>query len=97
MESRTTLLHALTGKGKPSSGQVMLNGHDINRASDTERVQRGLARSFQVTSLLPDLDVRANLRLAAQDTRRGRDWPCCAGPIATGPSWLRMKCWVGCR
>lgn len=63
---KTTLFHALTGKVRPSTGQVMLNGHDITRASDTERVQRGLARSFQVTSLFPDLDVRENLRLAAQ-------------------------------
>lgn len=63
---KTTLFHALTGKVKPSTGQVMLNGHDITSASDTERVQRGLARSFQVTSLFPDLDVRENLRLAAQ-------------------------------
>ncbi len=63
---KTTLFHALTGKVRPSAGQVLLNGHDITAASDTERVQRGLARSFQVTSLFPDLDVRENLRLAAQ-------------------------------
>ncbi len=44
----------------------MRNGHDITRASDTERVQRGLARSFPVTRLFPDLDVHENLRLAAQ-------------------------------
>ncbi|WP_138934677.1 ABC transporter ATP-binding protein [Roseovarius arcticus] len=63
---KTTMFHALTGTLKPSSGTVTLNGRDITRASDTERVQRGLARSFQVTSLFPDLDVRENLRLAAQ-------------------------------
>ncbi|QCO55989.1 ABC transporter ATP-binding protein [Pseudorhodobacter turbinis] len=63
---KTTLFHALTGRVRPSSGKITLGGRDITNLSDNERVRRGIARSFQVTSLFPDLSVHENLRLAAQ-------------------------------
>ncbi|WP_421566966.1 ABC transporter ATP-binding protein [Ochrobactrum sp. EDr1-4] len=63
---KTTLFHALTGRVKASSGSIHLYGKDITSASAEERVQLGVARSFQVTSLFPTLDVFENLRLAAQ-------------------------------
>ena len=63
---KTTMFHALTGRVMPSSGQVLLNGNDITRLRDDERVRQGIARSFQVTSLFPTLTVQENLRLAAQ-------------------------------
>lgn len=63
---KTTMFHALTGRVLPSSGSITLNGVDITRMRDDERVRHGIARSFQVTSLFPTLDVAENLRLAAQ-------------------------------
>ena len=63
---KTTLFHALTGRIKTSSGRIQLEGRDITDASDDDRVRFGIARSFQVTSLFPNLAVRENLRLAAQ-------------------------------
>jgi ABC-type branched-subunit amino acid transport system ATPase component len=43
----------------------------VTREPDHRRVQRGMARSFQVTSLFLTLPVRENLRLAARAWRRG--------------------------
>jgi len=51
-----------------TSGTIVFDGHDVTREADFQRVQRGIARSFQVTSLFPSLSVRENLRLAALGT-----------------------------
>jgi branched-chain amino acid transport system ATP-binding protein len=63
---KTTLFHTLTGTVLPTSGSIVLKGREVARMADYERVQLGMARSFQVTSLFPRLTVRENLRLAAQ-------------------------------
>ncbi len=63
---KTTLFHMLTGTGMSTGGRILFDGHDVTREPDHRRVQRGMARSFQVTSLFPNLPVRENLRLAAQ-------------------------------
>jgi branched-chain amino acid transport system ATP-binding protein len=63
---KTTLFHALTGRVRASGGRIALDGQDITDTGDDDRVRLGIARSFQVTSLFPNLGVRENLRLAAQ-------------------------------
>ena len=63
---KTTLFHALTGRVRASAGRIELDGQDITTTSDDDRVRLGIARSFQVTSLFPNLTLRENLRLAAQ-------------------------------
>lgn len=63
---KTTLFHMLTGTGVVSAGHIVFDGVDVTHEPDHRRVQRGMARSFQVTSLFPSLSVRENLRLAAQ-------------------------------
>lgn len=63
---KTTLFHLLTGTKSVSAGRIVFDGHDVTREPDHRRVQRGMARSFQVTSLFLSLPVRENLRLAAQ-------------------------------
>ena len=65
---KTTLFHMLTGTRMITSGTIVFDGHDVTREADYQRVQRGIARSFQVTSLFPSLTVRENLRLAALGT-----------------------------
>lgn len=65
---KTTLFHMLTGTRMTTSGTIVFDGHDVTREADYQRVQRGIARSFQVTSLFPSLSVRENLRLAALGT-----------------------------
>ena len=63
---KTTLFHTLTGTVPLTSGSILLKGQEVSRQPDHERVQLGMARSFQVTSLFPTLTVRENLRIAAQ-------------------------------
>ncbi|TSA08482.1 MAG: ABC transporter ATP-binding protein [Comamonadaceae bacterium] len=65
---KTTLFHMLTGTKSVSGGRIVFDGHDVTQEPDHRRVQRGIARSFQVTSLFLSLSVRENLRLAAQGT-----------------------------
>nr|WKF60173.1 Lipopolysaccharide export system ATP-binding protein LptB [Paraburkholderia busanensis] len=63
---KTTLFHVLTGTLPITEGRIVFDGHDVTREPDHKRVRRGIARSFQVTSLFANLSVRENLRLAAQ-------------------------------
>ncbi|MBB3810559.1 ABC transporter ATP-binding protein [Pseudochelatococcus contaminans] len=63
---KTTLFHALTGRVRPSAGSIRLDDKDISHTRDDDRVRLGIARSFQVTSLFPNLSVQENLRLASQ-------------------------------
>ncbi len=66
---KTSLFHCLTGERHPSRGRIMLNGENITNSPAHKRVAKGMARSFQVTSLFQNLTVKENLRVAAQ----GRD------------------------
>lgn len=63
---KTTLFHTLTGTIPITEGSVTVEGEEVSHLPDYKRVLKGLARSFQVTSLFLNLSVRENLRLAAQ-------------------------------
>ena len=63
---KTTLISQLTGQLPPNSGTVHFAGHDITRLPAHRRSALGLARSFQITSLLPDFTALDNVALAAQ-------------------------------
>ncbi|GAB2892895.1 ABC transporter ATP-binding protein [Paralcaligenes sp. KSB-10] len=66
---KTTLFHSLTGTVPLTEGSIIFDGHDVSQRADYQRVQAGMARSFQVTSLFPTLSVHENLRLATQGIR----------------------------
>jgi len=78
---KTTLFHMLTGTGQVSGGQIVFDGHDVTQEPDYRRVRRGMARSFQVTSLFGSLPVRENLRLAAQGVAPGAALNCWHAPV----------------
>ena len=80
---KTTLFHMLTGTKTVTAGRIVFDGHDVTREPDHRRVQRGIARSFQVTSLFLSLSVRENLRLAAQGVAPSAALNCWSPP--TGP------------
>jgi branched-chain amino acid transport system ATP-binding protein len=61
---KSTLLNLAAGMLRPTSGRVLLDGRDVTRLPAYRRARRGLARTFQVTNLLPALTVSENLALA---------------------------------
>jgi branched-chain amino acid transport system ATP-binding protein len=63
---KTTLISQLTGQLRPSAGTIGFAGRDITQLPAWRRSQLGLARSFQITSLLPDFTASDNVALAAQ-------------------------------
>lgn len=63
---KTTLIHQLSGTLASDGGTILYGGADITRAPIEERVRRGLARSFQITSILPHFSVLENVALAVQ-------------------------------
>ena len=67
---KTTLVAQLSGQLRSDAGRIALDGRDITRATMPERVRMGLARSFQITQILPAFTVLENVALAVQ-ARRG--------------------------
>jgi branched-chain amino acid transport system ATP-binding protein len=63
---KTTLIAQLTGELTPNGGSVSFGGIDITRTPPFRRSLLGLARSFQITSVFPDLTVLDNVALAVQ-------------------------------
>ena len=62
---KTTLIHQISGALAPDAGAVTLLGRDVTRLSMHERVNAGLARSYQITQLFRRFSVADNLALAA--------------------------------
>ena len=63
---KTTLISQLIGQLRPSGGTIRFAGEDITHLPAWKRSHLGLARSFQITSLLPDFTACDNVALAAQ-------------------------------
>jgi branched-chain amino acid transport system ATP-binding protein len=72
---KTTLFHLITGVVPPSSGSVRFGGSEITRLAPHAICQRGLSRTFQLTSLFPRMSARENAMLAAQARHRRRWMP----------------------
>ena len=70
---KTTLFHLITGVVPPSTGSVRFAGSDITRLAAHAICQRGLSRTFQLTSLFQQMSARENTMLAAQ-ARNPRRW-----------------------
>src|SRR5947208_2580106 len=63
---KTTLISQLTGQLTPNSGTIHFAGQDVTHVPAYRRSRLGLARSFQITSLLKDFSAIDNVALAAQ-------------------------------
>lgn len=63
---KTTLLAQLAGELPPSSGRIYLDGLDVTRESVSRRCRRGIARTYQLTSLLKSFSTIDNVRVAVQ-------------------------------
>ena len=63
---KSTFFNCLTGVLHPTSGAIVLGGDDITGLSSDRISQRGIARSYQITNILPNASVLENVRIAAQ-------------------------------
>jgi branched-chain amino acid transport system ATP-binding protein len=70
---KTTLFHLITGVVKATEGSVRFAGHDVSALPAHVRCQRGMSRTFQLTSLFPEMSARGNTSLAAQ-SRDAKRW-----------------------
>ena len=61
---KTSLINVISARLQPESGKVLFQGRDVTKASVTERVRLGIARSFQLVNLFDDLTTFDNVALA---------------------------------
>jgi urea transport system ATP-binding protein len=61
---KTTTMDLITGRQKPTSGQVIFCDEDITGLDEHEIARRGIGRKFQVPAVFKDLSVRQNLEVA---------------------------------
>jgi branched-chain amino acid transport system ATP-binding protein len=66
---KSTLFNCLTGVQRPTAGRIRFNGEEIAGLSPDRISRRGIARSYQITNILPNATVRENARIAAQSRR----------------------------
>ena len=68
---KSTFANLVTGILAPSAGTIRFDGQDIAGMGEARRVKLGIAKTFQITTLFPNLTVRENLRLPVLE-REGR-------------------------
>jgi branched-chain amino acid transport system ATP-binding protein len=63
---KTTLINEISGLVAPDDGKILFAGADVTRLPPQTRAMRGLARTFQITSIVPGFPVVENVALAVQ-------------------------------
>ena len=73
---KTTLIAQLSGETLPDSGEIIFREENITELPPFKRSRLGIARSFQITSLMLEMDVIDNITLAtlAQDNHSYKFW-----------------------
>jgi branched-chain amino acid transport system ATP-binding protein len=73
---KTTFFNLISGFFPPTSGTIHFDGQDVTAWPPHERVKHGIARTFQITEIFPELTVRENLRVAVEVASglRNRPW-----------------------
>jgi len=91
---KTTLISQLAGSLKPDSGRIDFKGRNITRMPEYRRSKQGLARTFQITSLLTSMSVIDNVAMAVQahDGHSFRFWrPARRDTGLRGPAFTVLK------
>ena len=68
---KSTFFNCLTGVLRPTSGRILFNGENIAGLPPNLISQKGIARSYQITNILPNATTLENVRIAAQSRRHG--------------------------
>jgi branched-chain amino acid transport system ATP-binding protein len=63
---KSTLIGQLAGETRPDRGTIVFDGTDITHESVAQRALRGLARSYQITSVFPEFSALQNVMLTVQ-------------------------------
>ena len=66
---KSTFFNCLTGVLPPTSGRILFDGQEITGLPSNAISQRGIARSYQITNILPNATTFENVRIAAQSRR----------------------------
>ena len=71
---KSTLVKILTGAVRPDGGTIAVRGHERTVHSPGEARRGGLVSVYQEPALIPDLDIRSNLRLTRTPVEPFRHW-----------------------
>ena len=66
---KSTFFNCLTGVLRPTAGRIVFNGEAITGLPPNLISQKGIARSYQITNILPNATTFENVRIAAQSRR----------------------------
>ena len=66
---KSTFFNCLTGVLRPTAGRIVFGGDDITGLTPDRVSQKGIARSYQITNILPNVTTLENVRIAAQSRR----------------------------
>ncbi|PWU25628.1 MAG: ABC transporter ATP-binding protein [Candidatus Rokuibacteriota bacterium] len=69
---KSTFFNCVTGVLRPTGGRVVLNGEDVAGLPPHAISHKGIARSYQITNILPGRSVLENVRVAVQS--RHHSW-----------------------
>jgi branched-chain amino acid transport system ATP-binding protein len=63
---KTTLFNMISGASLPSAGKIVFAGKDVTKLPPHRRVEGGMARTFQITEIFPEVSARENVRIAVE-------------------------------
>ena len=87
---KTTLFHLISGLLAPTAGRVLFRGDDVTALPAPARCRRGISRTFQITSIFPELSVLENVRIAVQ-LRSGGNFQLVGGRATLAASEERAR------
>ncbi|HEX9461548.1 MAG TPA: ABC transporter ATP-binding protein [Alphaproteobacteria bacterium] len=68
---KSTFFNCVTGVMRPTAGRILFDGGEITGLPPDRISQKGIARSYQITNILPNVSTLENVRIAAQSRQHG--------------------------
>ena len=63
---KTTFFNMISGFLRPTTGAIVFDGRDVTAVPAHQRVTLGMARTFQITEIFPELTVFENVRIGTE-------------------------------